>query len=39
MKGIILLISEPPNNRHIVFKYTHTSLPPNTAHSDSDKQL
>jgi len=22
MKGIILLISEPPNNRRIVFKYT-----------------
>ncbi len=35
MKGIILLISEPPNNRRVVFKYTQASLPHHSAVTDS----
>ncbi len=42
MKGVILLINEPPNNRRIVFKYTVNSLNnqmPNAPKSECESKL
>lgn len=38
MKGIILLIIEPPNNRRIVFKYTEKQLKSNPAALSADQK-